>query len=300
MKRSWYINIGDNHAGHRNGLIAPKTALEWGVDDIREPEISGWSDWLWHEVWLAGLEYVKSMAGKEPVYVLHSGDITHGSRYVDNHYTPFVSEQVKIAIKSFEPVRELDGYAGFALVSGTGSHDYGGNSASLMCRDEIAKWGYPVWYNEHILVDFDGFRADLAHHGSFVSRLDHLKPNSARRDFMQLMSHDLQWGRNSAHLYQRGHVHTPVDTIAEVVWQNQTRRARVLITPPMTGPNGYARQAVKSMQEVTCGFYLTCVEGDQVKVFPWLKNRDTRDHIRVSVSVPDVKRRTRLFGKKDK
>lgn len=298
--RSWYISMGDNHAGLRNGMIAPGTVLDWGNrDGEKECLLSGWSDFIWHDVWMPGLEHVKTMTGTDPVYLLHSGDVTHGSRHIrdDNLYSPHITHQVEIAKQSLKPVREIPGFAGFYIVAGTGSHDYGGSSASLAVRDVFAQWGFPVYHADHLHASFDGFRIDLAHHGSYVSKLDHLRMNGARRDVEQLMKRDREWSRPSAHYYQRGHVHMPGHVTAQITWQNVEYSAEVIITPPMTGPNMYARQATRSMQEVRVGFYLTVVDHDtqKIDVYPWIKNRDTRDFIQVEVQLPYHKR-----GKKKK
>ena len=302
MKRTWYLHMGDNHAGLSKGLTAPGTVLDWGQGDEREILLSDWSDWLWHEVWMPGLEMVKDKTGGEPFFVMHSGDVTHGSRHIrdDNLYSPHITHQLHITKHAFVPVRDMKNLAGFYIVSGTGSHDYGGSSASLKVRDQFASWGLPVFHSDHILMNFDGFRFDLAHHGPYVSKLDHTRVNTARRDVGQLLKRDMEWGRPSAHLYQRGHVHMPVHTQAQYEMRNETRRAEVIITPPMCGPNGYARAVTHSLQEVTCGFYLSCYDHDHdiLTVFPWLKNKDTRAYHTVKVELPYHKRDKKKNKKK--
>lgn len=304
MSRTVFVSLGDRHSGLRNGLCPPDMELVYGavtnqvwpgmsdqeiqnvLDDLdrRAVNISGWSDWLWHEVWLPGIEKVKEFAGSDPVVILDSGDMVHGSRFVESLYTPFVHHQVDIAVESMRPWRELKNLYGIAMVYGTGSHDYGANAAAKKVYDGLGPWGYKMWLGDHLKLKFGDFRIDLAHHGTNMSKRTHLRYNTIRLDFEQKIRTAKEFGEPTIDFYQRGHWHRPAWIPIYVDWAMDTIHSTSVITPPMTGPNGYARQATRSTSHVKCGFYAwELVDGKIGEVQKNIKRKDIRNHYEVEI-----------------
>lgn len=90
--------MGDTHCGLKNGLIAPNTELDYSGEKVT-PNLLSWSDWLWNEVYQPGITTCGEFAGSDPVYVLHDGDIVHGSRFTEHLYSAWPDHQVTIAAR---------------------------------------------------------------------------------------------------------------------------------------------------------------------------------------------------------
>lgn len=297
--RTYYVHFGDPHCGLRHGLIAPGTELEYSNGEKREVLLSGWSEFIWNDVWLPGIEKVSEIAGDDAVVLICAGDTCHGSRFVEYLYTPFVDHQVMIAKQGFEPWRKVKGLASVYLAYGTGSHDYGENASTKMLREALVPWGYNVEIGDQLLLKDGGLRMDVAHHGPYVSSLPHLRSNGARRYAELHCRQELERGRTPPSWMMRGHVHRDVIATAEFWFGNEYQKCLITINPPMCGPNGYARKAARSEPYTRCGFWLVAVEdGEVVEVIPHIVERDNRRL--VSIEIEPVYKKKKKSKKKKK
>lgn len=279
-KRVVYAHFGDTHCGLENGLIAPGSDIRRSSESerlITWEGMSSWSQWLWESVWLPGIEQANEFAGDDPLILCIDGDMAHGARFIEALYTSFADQQVDIFVKAMQAWRKCPTLAGIAMVYGTGSHDYGENSASKQIYDKLAPWGYDVIVDDHIdLIPSDGMHVDLAHHGPSAGQ-EHTRGNIARLYAKQRSLAFLQRGQQVPQLFQRGHVHVDVFETVQVQWRNQYVETAIIITPPMCGPNGYARQASRSVDRARCGMFLSdSIDGKLNEVVPFIIERETR------------------------
>ena len=171
-----YCAFGDRHSGHRYGLTMPGTEIVYHSGEKYEVKLSAWSDWLWNEVWLPGIEKVIEFAGDDSLVICDGGDMVHGHRYVDYLYSGDIDHQVQISTMALSPWREAPTLKAILMVTGTGSHDFGNNSAARQVYDKVAAWGYHQKLDDHLRWSHpDGFVLDMAHHGPSVSKRPHLR-----------------------------------------------------------------------------------------------------------------------------
>ena len=281
-KRVVILSLGDTHCGMRNGLIAPGTELDYGVGSETEtatPELSDWSKWLWDEVWMPSVETVIDFAAGDPLVVSHSGDFVHGSKHVSTEslYSPHIPHQIKIAKMAMEPLRKAKTLAAFLIAFGTESHDYGANSAAIEIARSFGNWGWLAKADHHFKYMIDGFCLDLSHDGPRVSMIPHLRSNSARRYGEDKIRDAVDYGVRYSQLYQRGHVHLRAFAPVSYRIGMEMHRMNVMVTPPMCGPNRYARQAARSQDYTECGVYLwEIIDGKICEVKPLMYRKDNR------------------------
>ena len=278
MSRFLLVLMGDTHCGLKNGLIAPGTELDYSGEK-KTVNILSWSEWLWHDVYSPGITLAGEIAGGDPVFVLHDGDVVHGSRFTEHLYSAWPEHQVAIAVRVMAECRRLQNLAAFAMVHGTGSHDFGENSATRKVAEAMAPWGLPVMVDDHIDVDLpDGFRVDLAHHGPNVGGNDYVRGNAARGYAKQRATGYLQRGDKFPDMIVRGHVHQDLyEPCVPVPWAGSYRDTAMFITPPLCGPNGYARQASRSIDRAICGmFFVEVLNGRIGTVYQHLVERSTK------------------------
>ena len=280
-KRIAGVSFGDRHGGLKNGLIMPGTKLTYGVGEATEElevTLSEWSDWLWNEVWEPGIEKAIEWAGSDPLIAADSGDAVHGSRFIENLYSPHVSHQIHISHLALTPLRKAPTLSAYYLAFGTAAHDYGSNSAAVLLAEKLANWGWYPKTDDHLRVMLqDDFLFDLSHHGPSVSQKPHLRENSARMYVREKVQEAVEWGAVYPRLFQRGHVHLHTDTPVKFKFGPNLHKSHIIITPPLCGPNGYARQAARSMQFVECGMYFwEIIDGQLGRVEPFIKSKDTR------------------------
>lgn len=275
------ISFGDRHGGLKNGLIMPGTKLSYGVGEAAEEvevKLSEWSDWLWNEVWEPAVAEAITWAGTDPLIAADSGDAVHGSRFIENLYSPHVSHQIHISHLALTPLRQAPTLAAYFLAFGTGAHDYGSNSAAILLAEKLAAWGWQCKTDNHLRIKLtDNFLFDLSHHGPSVSQKPHLRENAARVYAREKVQEAVEWGAEYPKLFQRGHVHLHTDTPVKFKMGPHEHRSHIMITPPLCGPNGYARQVARSPQYIECGVYLwEIIDGRLGEVRPFIKAKDAR------------------------
>jgi len=278
------MSFGDRHGGLKNGLTMPGTKLMYGVGEHAEERIvdddnlSEWSKWLWYDVWEPGVEAAIKWAGTDPLIASDCGDAVHGSRFIENLYSPHRNHQVEISVQALTPLRKAPTLFLYLLAFGTGAHDYGSNSAAEGVAMRLANWGWQAKTDEHFrYVLPDGFMFDLAHHGPSVSSRPHLRENGARSYIQDRIRTSVDYGERYPNLYHRGHVHNPISTSVTMKIGLDEHKAHIIVTPPLCGPNGYARQFTKSIAYAESGIYLwEVIDGKLGDVVPFMRKKDTR------------------------
>ena len=278
------VSFGDRHAGLKNGLIMPGTKLTYGVGEnaeevtFGEDVISDWSKWLWHDVWMPGIEKAIEWAGADPLIAADSGDAVHGHRFVEHLYSASINHQVDISIQSMIPLRKAPTLCHYLLAFGTGAHDYGHNSAAISIAEKLAAWGWKAKADEHIsFILPDHFIFDLGHHGPNVSLKPHLRQNGARVYVEDRIRANTEYGERYPGLFQRGHVHNPISVPVSLKLGLDYHKSHIIVTPPLCGPNGYARQFTKSLDFIECGmFFWELIDGKLGDVISFSVKKDSR------------------------
>lgn len=126
--------IGDTHGGHTHGLMSPSVELqqetETGEIVTYTPQLRAVQDWLWHDVYLPGLEQVEALTRNDPLTVIHMGDVTHGVRRMQELVTTEMDDQLEIACANFAPILGLPNLKRLEIVIGTGSHEMESGAAA--------------------------------------------------------------------------------------------------------------------------------------------------------------------------
>jgi hypothetical protein len=123
----------------------------------------------------------------------------------------------------------------------------------------------------------DGFIFDLSHHGPNVSPKPHLRQNGARTYVEDRIRSNVDYGERYPKLFHRGHVHNTVSVPVTLKIGLDEHKSHIVVTPPMCGPNGYARQFTKSIDFVECGMYFwEVIDGKLGDVVSFLRKKDTR------------------------
>jgi hypothetical protein len=227
---------------------------------------------------MPGLEEAIAWAGSDPLIASDAGDAVHGHRFIEHLYSPHLNHQVDISIQSLIPLRKAPTLCLYLLAFGTGAHDYGHNSAAKSIGEKLASWGWVAKADEHLRqVLYDGFIFDLAHHGPYVSQRPHLRQNGPRSYVEDRIRSNVDYGERYPQLFHRGHVHNPISVPVTMKIGLDEHKSHMIVTPPMCGPNGYARQFTKSIDFVECGMYFwEVIDGKLGDVVPFLRKKDTR------------------------
>jgi hypothetical protein len=297
IQRIAYAHFGDTHSGLENGLIAPGSDIRRSSDKARLitwEGMSNWSQWIWESVWLPSIERANEFAGSDPLILCIDGDMVHGSRFQEALYTPFIDQQVDIFVRALDEWRKCPTLAGIAMVYGTGAHDYGNDAASKKIYDKVAPWGYSVVVDDHInLIPDGGMHIDLSHHGPVAGMMPHTKGNIARAYAKARGEEFLKRGLTVPALFQRGHVHMDVYETVQITWLAQYIETAIIVTPPLCGPNGYARQASRSTDRIRCGMFLSeSIDGKIGEVVPLIYERESRRYYQMDFGTRKRKENT--------
>lgn len=143
----------------------------------------------------------------------------------------------------------------------------------------MAAWGLPVDVDDHLDMWLpDDFRVDLSHHGPVCGTNEYVRGNNARTYARGRASGFLQRGERHPDMFVRGHVHDNVyEPSVPVPWAGGYKETSIFVTPPMCGPNGYARQATRSIDRAVCGmFFVEVINGSVGNVYAHLAERTSR------------------------
>ena len=279
------MSFGDKHSGLRNGLKNPNTALTYkvGVEQENETvnELSDWSKWLWYEVWLPARDFAISWAGGDSIVLSDDGDIVHGSRHASNEnlYSAHNHHQKQIAVDTYEPLSEIPNISALLLAFGTQAHDYGVNGVTIPVAEAlIEKYGWRVVSDYQIrYFTENGFEVSVSHCAASVGKKEHLRNNGAISYGMDKIRDAVDFGEMPAGLYQSGHFHNYASAPVSRSIGSVDYKTHVIVTPAMTGPNPFARQAARSADFTTCGVYFwEEIDGKLGDVVPFFRRKDNR------------------------
>lgn len=259
QNRSILVTETDTHGGHKFGLLNPATEL-WDEDENGEPthlyhpEPTAMAKLAWklHE---EVTQTAKDVADGSPIHYQQLGDPTHGNVHSEQTIGTRMADQIIIARDNVLPVYELPNLKTVRFIAGTGVHEFGEGSSTLL----IAKWlkeKYPDIDTQpvfHGLYLIENLLIDASHHGPGQSKREWLKGNTARYYLKSIIDAHLKSGKRPPDLVLRGHIHQPVNEVITEWIYNQWFESRLVVCPPLSGLTEYARKVTQSAWEIIMG-----------------------------------------------
>jgi hypothetical protein len=262
--RTVVVALSDTHGGSRLGLMPPDVLL---LDDTG-PEPRTWTPaqtsvqrWLW-DCYVQDMAAVVELAGRAPIVLIHGGDATQGNRYPEACVSTRVSDQLAIALANIEQWYRLKNLRSVVLAHGTGSHEFQEGSAPTVLAAELGKrYKKPrTVTTKHGLLDVDGAKLDVAHHGAGPGGRAWLTGNELRYYAKSQMLDEITRGGVPPAAVIRGHYHHGVHETVRV--GGYTTEAFVL--PAYCGMTHYATQVTRSAYLLSCGLVALVIEGGRV------------------------------------
>lgn len=238
------LHISDNHAGLHSGLFPPEMELTYLNNEKKKHIATATSLWVW-DCWQRLISTTIDFAEHDPVIVIHTGDITHGSTYAEYLYSSWPEHQIAIAVRCFAELRRIPTLSGIRLCYGTAVHDYGNASAARQVADLLAPWGYGLWCGSYGHEAIDGGEVDFAHRGPGPSRGED-RAITARRYAIRLCRDMMERGKTAPIAILRGHIHLKTLGYVEVPWGKGNWTTTISIGSPLSGLNEYARNATQN------------------------------------------------------
>ncbi len=253
--RTILLALGDNHSGHKLGLMAPETKLfdqdEMGNVVEYIPELTAFQKYLWGEVYLPGLQEVETWAAGDRVVILHGGDPTHGKGFMDQLTSTRLDDQLEVAIVALRRMMEIQGTSCVRFVVGTGVHEFGEGSAPLRIAKTFKREfeGIDVGALYHGLGQVEGLNVDYAHHGPGAGIRSWLSGNNVRFYLRDFMLRSILNGEKPPDLILRHHTHQLCDETVSL----GDHVSRIVVVPSLCGLGDYGRKVTRSAFELVNG-----------------------------------------------
>lgn len=184
-ERKIQVHYGDDHGGHKLGLFNPDTEIhdvaEDGTPEPYKPKLTATQEYLW-ECYSGDVRDVRLLANGDPIILVHTGDMGHGSKYPHQLMFQAEADQAAICVKNFEPWYRLSNLKVVRLLWGTAAHNYGEASLERLVAAQLRAL-YPNVDTQtvrHSLLKPGGMLVDCAHHGPHPGSREWLKGNVAR------------------------------------------------------------------------------------------------------------------------
>jgi len=237
----------DHHAGHRWGLLNPRTELKDGTDEVIRPhlrEIQRYIDSKRN----AHLDAVAELADGDQVVYIHLGDATQGTKYKEQLVTTRLGDQPVIAAWNLMPVVERMDIKMVRYMTSTPVHAEGENSLDTLTMDAIKARipGLDVDVHQHGLYTINGVEFDCAHHGPHPGIRDWTEGGVARLYLRNRMIIDLKRGVEPPQVYARGHHHKLQVVRHDEVWGDKVYSSMLVIVPGYCGLSEHARKVTQS------------------------------------------------------
>lgn len=258
MEKAYALAMFDTHAGHKLGLMNPKTML---LDEGPRGEIKWvpvrlnlYQEYLWNDIYIPGLKRVYEITKGFPLIALLGGDITHGNKFPEQVATASEYNQVMIAEKDLEPVLQIPACKKVRMAAGTGAHEFTEHSGLLLVAEMLRKRfsQIDVKANYHGVADILGYTVDYAHHGPGEGIRVYLNGNNVRYYLSDLMIRCLGNNIRPPDLVLRGHVHGNQDETFTL----EKYSSRIFVIPSMCGMSFHARKVTRSKFIIHNGFAL--------------------------------------------
>ena len=265
-ERRCVLVLSDMHAGHSFGLYDPGTVLIRTHDDgqIEEwtPEPTDTQRWIWH-IYQDHIEQARDWTAGAGIVVFHGGDAVQGTRYGRLMEGVSLDDQRTIAANNLIPLLSLPNVQAVRLITGTEVHVPDSAEARIAAA-LAARTGIDVQSFHHHVVDVDGARFDVAHHGPYPGSRDWLKGNVALYHLKDRIYTDRRLGRQPSHVYLYGHFHEHLRVTHHEGWNGEQHTADLLVVPSYCGLGDHARKVTRSVPCLTVGMVGIEVIGGEV------------------------------------
>jgi len=278
LKRFNIVLMADTHAGSKLGLRNPdyvmeRTVLLYDKDSDTQyyateeynPPLEPVQELIWDKYLRAVGDFVK-IAGKDPIFILHVGEVCEGTYYKNSSMELRKNEQVGMAVANMEPWFGIKNIKMVRILSGDRPHEFDEGAASKMVAEHLKKKFADVKGLTHGLLDIGGFRIDYKHRGAFPGSRKWLEGNIARLDLMDHMMREVfEKGEEPANLVVSGHYHEPIEVPLSMRYNGGFRRSTLLIIPCMKFPDGHAKnRSMKQKNAATIGISMVEVVNNKI------------------------------------
>jgi len=276
------VLLSDTHAGQKLALLNPATVLSDEHGESYSPGLTTTQRYLW-TLYQQHIEDVASLADGCRVILVHVGDITQGTRFVEHLCLTSINDQILGAIANLRPWYE---HARIALTNariivGTGVHGWEGSAEALIGKG-LAEM-YPavdtktVYHAQVTLKDQQGQVLDLAHHGPHPGTRKWLEGNAAMWYLRSAMLDEIVDRDVPPIVYARAHYHTYRHVGPLRIRQNGSDiESRLIITPCYTGATDYTRKVTRSIRKLDHGLVALEFENGLKDVHPFYQELDIR------------------------
>lgn len=278
---------GDTQSGHTGGLLNPETLLpEMDIDKEGKDVITGWYNpslrpvqkklWEWH---MGDIENVRKLAGTDEIIFVEMGDLTQGNIFKDDLAETSLSAQVIEAQWLCVPWLEIQNLKRMRIVKGTGVHVWGSGATETVLTALLQK-SYPksdVKISSHWMLNVDGFRLDVAHHGPGPGMRNWTRGNVFELYLKSILKDDIETGIEPAHVVLRGHKHTfiyrrAIHQVKNLIWELPG-----FITPPYCFIGSHAEKTENSPSFMGVGILaLEVINGKLLQYHPFTHFVDLR------------------------
>lgn len=278
---------GDTQSGHAGGLLNPEAVfpvigIDAGgrrvIEDYEQAQLNPVQRqlWKWSE---DDREKVKKLAGKDEIIFIEMGDMTQGARFTDDLKETSLSRQTLTSFYNSLPWLGMDTVRRMRAVKGTGVHVWGEGSTETLLTMLLQK-EYPkkdVKIADHYLLNVDGFRMDIAHHGPGPGIRNWTRGNAFELYVKSILRDDLDRKRTPPDIVLRAHKHEftykrPVYQIDSDVWE-----LPAFIVPPYCFIGSHAQKAMNSPSSMGVGtLALELINGSLFKWYPFTHYVDLR------------------------
>jgi hypothetical protein len=280
--RTVVVALSDTHAGHKLALMRPGVQLL----DNSGPKPSTWKPALtqmqrtvlWPH-YKACIKGVSELANGAPIVLIHTGDLTWGTKYAQGLVSTRIADQLLIAVDNLEQWYALPNLQQVILIEGTDSHELGEATAPVMVASELTRRCPKVGTRcaPHALVDCGGRRLDMTHHGPGAGRRVWLSGDELRRYVRNIVLDELLHGCEPPDVVMRAHIH---DYLKETVPVGG-REYLGIVSPSFCGLTPFARQVMRSPGRLTVGLVaLEISDGKVAGVHPFVKTVDLRQVVK--------------------
>jgi len=280
-RRLVVVLLSDTHAGQKLALLNPETVLSDEHGEPYTPGLTTTQQYLW-ELYESHIDNVAELADGCRVILVHVGDITQGTRFVEHLCLTSINDQILGAIANLRPWYEDKRIhlTHARIIVGTGVHGWEGSAEALIGKGLAELYGdvdtRTLYHAQLALQDQAGQVVDLAHHGPYPGSRNWLTGNGARYYLRSAMLDEMVDGVTPPRVYVRAHYHQWVHETIRIRQNGQDVEGDLIITPCYTGATDYTRKATRSIRKLDHGLVALEFEGGLVGVHPFYSELDIR------------------------
>lgn len=276
-KRTIIAIRGDTQVGHSGGLVNPDTQIpDLDIDESGRYIVTGWRRiqprpiqrklWDWHE---QDRSAIRDLADKDEIVFLEMGDLTQGGIFKDDLDQIGLNEQVTMSRWICTPWLDIPNVKRMYIAKGTGVHLWGMGATETLLTAQLNSL-YPkkkVKISDHWMLNMDGFRMDVAHHGNGVGIRNWTRGNVFDLYLKSILMDDINVSDYIPNVVLRAHYHEFVYRRAIHQVKDKLWELPGFVTPPYCFIGDHATKVCKSPAFMGVGMMaLEIING---KLYDW-------------------------------